>query len=109
MRDLFHQVREAQQGCEMDTLSLCMYNVKSLAGNFSHEGALATLKGARCRYFRSNARVIACRGEIKSVEFIGAAGLSKLIAAVATYPHEVVRTRMREREAIYKSAIDCVR
>jgi hypothetical protein len=67
------------------------------------------LKGARCRYFRSNARVIACRGEIKSVEFIGAAGLSKLIAAVATYPHEVVRTRMREREAIYKSAIDCVR
>lgn len=49
------------------------------------------------------------KGEIKGVEFVVAAGLSKLIAAVATYPHEVVRTRMRERKAVYKGALDCVR
>ena len=47
--------------------------------------------------------------EIKSFEFVGAAGLSKLVAAVVTYPHEVIRTRMRERKVVYKSAIDCVK
>ena len=36
------------------------------------------------------------RGELRSWQYLVAAGGSKGIASLATYPHEVVRTRMRE-------------
>ena len=36
-------------------------------------------------------------GEIRPVEFFGAAAFSKTLAIIASYPHEVVRTRMREQ------------
>ena len=35
-------------------------------------------------------------GELRSWQYLAAAGGSKGIASLATYPHEVVRTRMRE-------------
>jgi solute carrier family 25 protein 33/36 len=34
---------------------------------------------------------------LNPVEYLGTASVAKLIAAIATYPHEVVRTRVREQ------------
>lgn len=51
------------------------------------------------------------KSELRNVEYVGAAASAKLVASCVTYPHEVVRTRLRERGAdqIYSSAIHCVR
>lgn len=51
------------------------------------------------------------QSELRNLEYVGAAASAKLIASVTTYPHEVVRTRLRERGAslIYTSALHCVR
>lgn len=49
--------------------------------------------------------------ELRGVEYVAAAACAKLVASCITYPHEVVRTRLRERGAdqIYSSAMHCVR
>ena len=49
--------------------------------------------------------------ELSPQEYLGAAASAKVVASVSTYPHEVIRTRMRERGAqeLYKTAIGCVR
>ena len=49
--------------------------------------------------------------ELRNVEYVAAAACAKLVASCITYPHEVVRTRLRERGAdqIYSSAMHCVR
>ncbi|EGG17033.1 mitochondrial substrate carrier family protein [Cavenderia fasciculata] len=39
--------------------------------------------------------------ELSTIEYLSAAAVSKLIAAVTTYPHEVVRTRLRENMLPY--------
>eukprot|EP00802_Teleaulax_amphioxeia_P017004 Tamp_17144.p1 GENE.Tamp_17144~~Tamp_17144.p1 ORF type:complete len:310 (+),score=64.66 Tamp_17144:38-931(+) len=48
--------------------------------------------------------------ELRNLEYIGAAASAKVVASCSTYPHEVIRTRLRERGAsqIYHSAIHCV-
>eukprot|EP00095_Tigriopus_kingsejongensis_P007993 maker-scaffold269_size230758-snap-gene-0.27 protein:Tk07993 transcript:maker-scaffold269_size230758-snap-gene-0.27-mRNA-1 annotation:"GI19815" len=42
-------------------------------------------------------------------EYLFFAALSKLFAAITTYPYQVVRARLQDRQSIYKGAIDCVR
>lgn len=48
---------------------------------------------------------------LRNLEYVGAAASAKLVASSVTYPHEVIRTRLRERGAsqIYSSALQCVR
>lgn len=48
--------------------------------------------------------------ELSNLEYVGAAASAKLVASCVTYPHEVIRTRLRERGAsqIYTSAVHCV-
>jgi len=48
---------------------------------------------------------------LRNLEYVGAAASAKLVASSLTYPHEVIRTRLRERGAseIYSSAVQCVR
>ncbi|KAJ1653407.1 Pyrimidine nucleotide transporter, mitochondrial [Dispira simplex] len=46
------------------------------------------------------------------LEYLGAAGVAKLLAAVITYPHEVLRTRLRQLPAgtgdtPYRGIVDC--
>mmetsp|Transcript_15781 Transcript_15781/g.37395 ORF Transcript_15781/g.37395 Transcript_15781/m.37395 type:complete len:326 (+) Transcript_15781:176-1153(+) len=47
---------------------------------------------------------------MRNYELMAAAGCAKFVASTATYPHEVIRTRMRERGASlrYNSSIHCV-
>jgi solute carrier family 25 protein 33/36 len=49
------------------------------------------------------------RNHLTSVEYLVSAGLSKAVASIATYPHEVVRTRMREAgSARYRSMFQSI-
>ena len=36
---------------------------------------------------------------LSPIEYLATASIAKLIASMATYPHEVVRTRVREQRA----------
>jgi len=49
--------------------------------------------------------------KLSNLEYLSTAAIAKFAASVSTYPHEVIRTRMRERGAseVYKSSIHCVR
>lgn len=42
-------------------------------------------------------------------EYLFFAALSKLFAAVTTYPYQVVRARLQDQQSRYSGAIDCVR
>jgi solute carrier family 25 protein 33/36 len=59
----------------------------------------------------SSSSTSAPQTELRNLEYIAAAASAKVVASCATYPHEVIRTRLRERGAsqIYSSALHCVR
>ena len=42
-------------------------------------------------------------------EYLAFAALSKLFAAVTTYPYQVVRARLQDQNSRYDGALDCVR
>ena len=44
-----------------------------------------------------------------TLEYLSCAAISKFIAAVTTYPYQVVRARLQDQNSTYKGAIDCVR
>lgn len=44
-----------------------------------------------------------------SLEYLGCAAISKLIAAVTTYPYQVVRARLQDKDSAYRGAVQCVR
>lgn len=44
-----------------------------------------------------------------SSEYLFFAAVSKLIAAVTTYPYQVVRARLQDQNSTYTGAIDCVK
>lgn len=47
--------------------------------------------------------------KLGTAEYLFFAALSKLIAAVTTYPYQVVRARLQDQNSVYNGAIDCVR
>ena len=44
-----------------------------------------------------------------TLEYLTGAAISKLIAAVATYPYQVVRARLQDQQSNYSGALNCVR
>ena len=42
-------------------------------------------------------------------EYLCFAALSKIVAAVVTYPYQVVRARLQDTQSAYSGAVDCVR
>lgn len=47
--------------------------------------------------------------KLGTLEYLACAAISKFIAAVTTYPYQVVRARLQDQTSTYKGAIDCVR
>jgi len=47
--------------------------------------------------------------KLATSEYLFFACLSKLFAAITTYPYQVVRARLQDQHCIYSSATDCVR
>lgn len=43
------------------------------------------------------------------MEYISFAAASKLVAAVITYPYQVVRARLQDQHLKYDGALDCVK
>jgi solute carrier family 25 protein 33/36 len=43
--------------------------------------------------------------DLEVPEYLGVASVAKLIAAVATYPHEVIRTRLREAGSVIYTGV----
>ncbi|TRY72311.1 hypothetical protein TCAL_05380 [Tigriopus californicus] len=46
--------------------------------------------------------------KLGTLEYLFFAALSKLFAAVTTYPYQVVRARLQDQHSEYKGAVDCV-
>lgn len=46
--------------------------------------------------------------KLGTVEYLTFAAVSKLIAAVATYPYQVVRLRLQSQEKIYRTSLECI-
>ena len=44
-----------------------------------------------------------------ATEYLCFAALSKIVAAVVTYPYQVVRARLQDTQCAYEGAVDCVR
>ncbi len=44
-----------------------------------------------------------------TLEYLFFAAVSKLIAAVTTYPYQVVRARLQDQNSSYTGALNCVR
>jgi len=47
--------------------------------------------------------------KLNTVEYLMCAAISKFIAAVTTYPYQVVRARLQDQTSTYRGAIDCVK
>lgn len=47
--------------------------------------------------------------KLTTLEYLTFAAISKLIAAAATYPYQVVRTRLQDQNHTYKGTWDCIR
>lgn len=54
-------------------------------------------------YEKTKKRMSEYRGsDLKWIDYLGMAAITKLVAAIACYPHEVVRTRLREDNRKYR-------
>lgn len=47
--------------------------------------------------------------KLATVEYLSFAAASKLVAVGATYPYQVVRTRLQNQHYCYKGAVDCIK
>jgi solute carrier family 25 folate transporter 32 len=47
--------------------------------------------------------------KLSTLEYLMCAALSKLVAAVSTYPYQVVRARLQDQHSIYSGAVNCVK
>ena len=74
------------------------------------EGAIHFLVYERLKawWHRRNQRhghAVAETDKLQPLQYLTAAGISKLIASTLTYPHEVVRTRLREQRLVARGAL----
>ncbi|XP_033209465.1 mitochondrial folate transporter/carrier isoform X2 [Belonocnema kinseyi] len=47
--------------------------------------------------------------KLNFIDYVAFAAFSKLVAASATYPYQVVRTRLQDQHHNYKGSLDCIR
>ncbi|CAO1315416.1 unnamed protein product [Diamesa hyperborea] len=47
--------------------------------------------------------------KLSTTEYLSFAAISKLIAAAATYPYQVIRTRLQDQNNTYKGTWDCIK
>ena len=43
------------------------------------------------------------------MEYLTCAAISKFIAAVTTYPYQVVRARLQDQQSTYSGSMDCIK
>ncbi|KAF2882763.1 hypothetical protein ILUMI_23427 [Ignelater luminosus] len=72
-------------------------------------GALQFMTYEEMKEFYNRYRGVPFDSKLTTREYLGFAAISKLIAAAATYPYQVIRARMQDQHHSYNGVWDCVR
>lgn len=72
-------------------------------------GALQFMTYEEMKAFYNHYRGLPFDNKLTTREYLGFAAVSKLIAAAATYPYQVIRARMQDQHHSYEGTWDCVK
>lgn len=72
-------------------------------------GALQFMTYEEMKAFYNEYRKLPIDSKLTTSEYISFAAISKLIAAAATYPYQVLRTRLQDQHHNYEGTWDCVK
>jgi len=72
-------------------------------------GALQFMTYEEMKNYYNNYRKLPIDTKLATSEYLVFAAISKLIAAAATYPYQVIRARLQDHHHNYKGTWDCVK
>ncbi|KAJ8979235.1 hypothetical protein NQ317_009415 [Molorchus minor] len=72
-------------------------------------GALQFMTYEEMKAFYNQYRKLPHNNKLTTGEYIGFAAISKLIAAAATYPYQVLRARLQDQHHSYEGTWDCIK
>ncbi|XP_056646376.1 mitochondrial folate transporter/carrier [Diorhabda carinulata] len=72
-------------------------------------GALQFMTYEEMKAFYNRYRKLPHDNKLTTGEYIGFAAISKLIAAAATYPYQVIRARLQDQHHSYNGTWDCIK
>ena len=105
VKGLYRGLFASYWGLSESAIQFLLYEkIKTELGRFNAERAAAGGASVETGAGQSQAKPV-----LSTMQYLGAAGLSKGLASVLTYPHEVVRTRMRESASSqYKTMLQSI-
>lgn len=71
-------------------------------------GALQFMTYEEMKNFYNHSRRVPINTKLTTLEYLTFAAISKLIAAAATYPYQVIRARLQDQHHSYGGTWDCI-